>query len=96
MRIELRITDNMQAFHADPAIKQEFLARLQAHAQGGEIINRASVWNDGKGGPVGCMVHDTDLVVWQQRTGIPRAVGGALDVAASYLDEPDQAARFVL
>jgi hypothetical protein len=96
MRIEQRMTDTMQAFHADPAIKQEFLARLQVHAQAGEIINRASVWNDGKGGPVGCMVHDTDLSVWEQRTGIPKAVGSALDIAASYLDEPEQAARFVL
>jgi hypothetical protein len=86
----------MQAFHADPAIKQEFLDRLQAHAQAGEILNRASVWNDGKGGPVACMVHDTDLAVWQQRTGIPRAVGSALDIVASYLAEPEQAARFVL
>jgi hypothetical protein len=86
----------MQAFHADPGLKQEFLARLQAHAQAGEILNRASVWNDGKGGPVACMVHDTDLAVWQQRTGIPRAVGSALDILASYLAEPDQAARFVL
>jgi hypothetical protein len=96
MQIEQRMTDTMQAFHADPAIKLEFLARLQAHAQAGEILNRASVWNDGKGGPVACMIHDTDLAVWQQRTGIPRAVGSALDIAASYLDEPDQAARFVL
>jgi hypothetical protein len=96
MQIEPRMDDKMQAFHADPAIKQEFLARLQAHAQAGEIINRASVWSDGKGGPVACMVHDTDLAVWQQRTGIPKAVGSALDVAASYLDEPEQAARFVL
>jgi hypothetical protein len=90
------MTGTMQAFHADPALKQDFLARLQAHAQAGEIINRASVWKDGNGGPVACMVHDTDLAVWQQRTGIPKAVGSALDSAASYLDEPDQAARFVL
>jgi hypothetical protein len=86
----------MQAFHADPAIKQEFLDRLQAHAEAGEILNRASVWHDGKGGPVACMVHDTDLAIWQARTGIPRAVGGALDIAASYLDDPEQAARLVL
>jgi hypothetical protein len=96
MRLEQRQNDAMQAFHADPAIKQEFLTRLQAHAQAGEIINRANVWNDGKGGPVACMVHETDLAVWQERTGIPRAVGSALDIAASYLDEPEQAARFVL
>jgi hypothetical protein len=90
------MTDTMQAFHADPAIKQEFLDRLQAHAKAGEILNRASAWNDGKGGPVACMVHDTDLAVWQQRTGIPKAVGGALDIVASYLAEPEQAGRFVL
>jgi hypothetical protein len=90
------MNDTMQAFHGDPAIKQEFLDRLQAHAQAGEILNRASVWNDGKGGPVACMVHDTDLAIWQQRTGIPKAVGSALDIAASHLAEPEQAARFVL
>jgi hypothetical protein len=96
MRVVQMMDDRMQAFHADPALKQEFLSRLQAHAQAGEILNRANVWNDGKGGPLACMVHDTDLAVWQQRTGIPRAVGSALDIAASYLDEPEQAARFVL
>jgi hypothetical protein len=96
MRLAQRMEHSMQAFHADPAIKQEFLARLQAHAEAGEILNRASVWNDGKGGPVACMVHDTDLAVWEQHTGIPKAVGSALDVAASYLDQPEQAARFVL
>jgi hypothetical protein len=96
MRIEPRMDDKMQAFHADPAIKQEYLARLQAHAQAGEIINRANVWHGGKGGPVACMIHDTDLSAWQQRTGIPKALGSALDSAASYLDEPEQAARFVL
>ena len=96
MRLEQRMTDGLQAFHADPAIKQEFLTRLQVHARAGEILNRASVWNDGKGGPVACMVHDTDLAVWQERTGIPRAVGSALDIVASYLAEPEQAARFVL
>ena len=96
MRLEQSIGDAMQAFHADPAIKQEFLARLQAHAEAGEIINRANVWHDGKGGPVACMVHDTDLAVWQQRTGIPKAVGSALDIVASYLDDPEQAARLVL
>jgi hypothetical protein len=96
MRLGQRLTDKMHAFHDDPALKQELLARLQAHAQAGEILNRANVWHDGKGGPVACMVHDTDLAVWQQRTGVPRAVGSALDVAASYLDEPEQAARFVL
>jgi hypothetical protein len=91
-----RMNDTMQAFHADPAIKQEFLDRLHVHAEAGAILNRASVWNDGKGGPVACMVHDTDLAVWQQRTGIPKAVGSALDIVASYLAEPEQAARFVL
>jgi hypothetical protein len=96
MRLEQGVDDHMQAFHADPAIKLAFLARLQAHAQAGEIINRANVWSDGKGGPVACMVHDTDLAVWQERTGVPKAVGSALDIAASYLDEPEQAARFVL
>jgi hypothetical protein len=96
MRIGRPMTGKMQAFHADPALKQEFLDRLNAHAQAGEIVNRANVWSDGKGGPVACMVHDTDLAVWQQRTGIPRSVGSALDSAASYLDEPEQAARFVL
>jgi hypothetical protein len=96
MRLAQRMEHAMQAFHADPALKQELLTRLQAHAEAGEILNRANVWHDGKGGPVACMVHDTDLSVWQQRTGIPKAVGSALDTVASYLAEPEQAARFVL
>jgi hypothetical protein len=82
------------AFHADPALKREMLARLKTHALRGEVINAANVWKDGKGGPVSCMVHDTDFAVWQERTGIPKAVGAALDVVASYMDGPDQAADF--
>jgi hypothetical protein len=96
MRIGQGMDRTMQAFHADPAVKLEILTRLKLHAECGEIINRANAWNDGKGGAVGCMVHDSDLAVWQERTGIPKAVGSALDVASSYLDEPEQAARFVL
>jgi hypothetical protein len=96
MMIELRKEHNMQAFHADPAIKQQLLAQLKAHAQAGEILNRANAWQDGKGGPVACLVHDTDLVVWQERTGMPKAVGAALDAAASHLAEPAQAAQFAL
>jgi hypothetical protein len=87
---------DMRAFHADPALKQEILARLKTHAQAGEILNCAHVWDDGKGGPVACMVHDTDLAVWQQRCGIPKAVGSALDLAASHLDGPEQAAGFAI
>jgi hypothetical protein len=96
MRIEQRISDTMRAFHADPAIRLELLTRLEAHAQAGEIVNRANFWQDGKGGPVACLVHDTSLVVWQERTGIPRAVGNALDMVASNLDGPERAARFAL
>jgi len=96
MRIEQRMEHDMRAFHADPALKQEILAQLKTHAQAGEILNRAHVWNDGKGGPVACMIHDTDLAVWQERTGTPKAVGSALDLAASYLDGPDQAAGFAI
>jgi hypothetical protein len=90
------MTDSMQAFHGEPGLKQDFLDRLQAHAQAGEILNRVHVWDNGRGSPVACMIHDTDLAVWQERTGIPKAVGCALDVVASYLAEPEQVARFVL
>jgi hypothetical protein len=96
MRIEQRMEHEMRAFHADPALKQEILTQLKTHAQAGEILNRAHVWNDGKGGPVACMIHDTDLAMWQERTGTPKAVGSALDLAASYLDGPDQAAAFAI
>jgi hypothetical protein len=89
-------SDVVQAFHNDPALKQEFISRLSGHAQAGELLNAASSWKDGKGSPVACMVHDTNLIVWQGQTGIPKAVGNALDTAAALFDRPAKAAQFTL
>jgi hypothetical protein len=86
----------MQAFHNDPMVKTQLLDRLKRCAETGAILNAAHVWKDGKGSPVACMVDAADLALWQQRTGIPKAVGSALDTAASVLDTPEQAARFTL
>src|SRR5450756_39182 len=91
-----RQDETMQTFHNDPAIKQEFLSRLSSHSAAGGILNAANVWKDGKGSPAACMVGAIDLALWQQRTGMPKSVGIALDVAASLLEAPEQAARFTL
>jgi len=86
----------MQAFHGDTAAKSHLLDRLRVYAEAGAIINADNVWKDGKGSPVGCVVESTDLGLWPQRTGMPKALGCALDHVAKNLGSPRNAGLFVV
>jgi hypothetical protein len=86
----------MQAFHNDPAVKSRLVERLKAYAEAGAIINAEHVWKDGKGSPMGCVVHDAGLALWPQRTGMPKAFGAAIDAVAKYLGSPENAGWFAV
>jgi hypothetical protein len=87
---------NMQAFHNDPAVKSLHVDRLKAYAEAGAIINAENVWKDGKGSPSGCVVHDGGLALWPERTGMPKALGAAIDAVAKNLGSPENAGRFAV
>ena len=59
------------AYHNDPAIKAEYLARVKAHAEADEI-KHGFYWEGGKGCAVGCTIHGADHVRYETELGIPR------------------------
>jgi hypothetical protein len=84
----------MRSFHNDPALKAGVVRRLQAHAAAGDVLNAPTHWRDGKGSPAACMVDDGSLVKWQERLGIPKAIGSLVDTIAMYSVTPEGAAQF--
>lgn len=58
------------AFHNDPAIKQKYLARVQAHAQADEIV-QGKYWENGKGCAVGCTIHSDRHADFAVELGLP-------------------------
>jgi hypothetical protein len=86
----------MQAFHNDAAVKSRLVDRLKADAEAGAIINAENVWKGGKGSPSGCVVQGEGLTLWPERTGLPKALGAALDALAKHLGSPENAGRFTV
>ena len=64
---------SMKAFLGDPAIKQQYLARLRAHAQADELIH-GTYWEHGKGCAVGCTVHSSNHTAYETELGIPEVL----------------------
>jgi len=60
----------MQAFHNNPAIKEEYLARVRAHAAADEII-KGRYWEGGRGCAVGCTIHSSNHLDYENLLGIP-------------------------
>ncbi len=58
------------AYHNDPAVKEKYLARVQAHAAADEIIH-GMYWQHGRGCAVGCTVHSGDHSAYERELGIP-------------------------
>src|SRR3954465_7419950 len=61
------------AFHGNPTIKEEYLARVIAHRDADEIIH-GTYWEDGKGCAVGCTVHSGEHFAYVRELGIPVAL----------------------
>jgi hypothetical protein len=60
----------MRAYHNDPTIKEEYLARVMAHRLADEII-KGTYWQDGKGCAVGCTIHSNNHNAYETELGIP-------------------------
>lgn len=61
----------MKAFHNDPKIKEEYLARVRAHKAADQIIH-GQYWQHGKGCAVGCTIHGDEHYRYENELGIPR------------------------
>ena len=63
----------MIAFHGNPKIKAEYLARVRAHRKADQLI-KGQYWEDGKGCAVGCTIHGSDHGRYETELGIPRVL----------------------
>lgn len=63
----------MLAFHNDQAIKQKYIARVQAHQEADEII-KGKYWEKGKGCAVGCTIHSSAHASYETELGIPHVI----------------------
>jgi hypothetical protein len=80
----------MLAYHADPAIKTRYLARVEGHAAADEIV-KGQYWEAGKGCAVGCTIHGTSHENFEQELGIPQMLAWLEDVIFEGL--PNRAAK---
>ena len=81
----------MRAYHGDPAIKAEYLARVAAHRAADELLQGYAYWRDGKGCAVGCTIHSDDHARYETALGIPRMLACLEDAIFEGL--PQAAAR---
>jgi hypothetical protein len=69
----------MLSFHGDPAIKQKYIDRVQAHADADELI-RGIGWKHGKGCAIGCTLEAYDHSRYPIELGIPEWAARLEDV----------------
>jgi hypothetical protein len=79
----------MLAFHSDPALKEEYLARVEAHRRADEIVQGYGYWIGGKGCGVGCTIHGQDHSRYETELGIPSALARLEDAIFEGLPNPD-------
>ena len=60
----------MQAFHADPAVKAKYVARLRAHRAAEELV-QGQGFKNGKGCAVGCTLDNYDHARYPTELGLP-------------------------
>lgn len=70
----------MRAYYGDPTIKEKYLARVAAHRAAGELLQGYGYWRDGKGCAVGCTIHSSDVVVYEDELYIPQILASFKDV----------------
>lgn len=68
------MADKILAYHGDPAVKAKYLMRVRAHAAADEIIHD-TYWQNGKGCAVGCTLHSSNHMGYEDELGIPVALG---------------------
>jgi len=69
----------MQAYHDKQEIKEEYLARVRAHAATDEII-KGQYWENGRGCAVGCTIHSGNHQDYETLLGIPITLAYLEDV----------------
>jgi hypothetical protein len=60
----------MISFHGNQEIKDQYLARVRAHAAADEII-KGFYWENGKGCAIGCTIHSSNHKDYETELGIP-------------------------
>ena len=60
----------MRAFHNDPAVRQKYLDRVEAHRKADELVH-GQYWTGGRGCAVGCTIHSSDHRQYEAELGIP-------------------------
>ncbi|MGN6347059.1 MAG: hypothetical protein ACTHME_05090 [Candidatus Nitrosocosmicus sp.] len=60
----------MLAFHNDESIKNKYIQRLIEHYKADEII-KGIYWENGKGCAVGCTIHSSSHIKYEEELGIP-------------------------
>ncbi len=68
----------LRAFHGDPKIKAQYLARVRAHAKADELIHGV-YWERGKGCAIGCTIHSSQHVKYETELGIPQMIANLED-----------------
>lgn len=69
----------MLSYHADPAVKAAYLARVTAHAAADEIV-KGRYWEGGKGCAVGCTIHGDTHRDYERELGVPQMLAWLEDV----------------
>lgn len=82
------MTATMIAFHGDPQIKKEYLARVRAHRRADELV-KGRYWENGKGCAVGCTIHGSYHSSYEEELGIPEQIAWLEDVIFEGLPNED-------
>lgn len=69
----MQFTTELRAFHGTAETKNDYLARVRAHAAADEIV-QGVYWERGRGCAVGCTVHSSDHAAYERELGIPRLI----------------------
>jgi hypothetical protein len=88
----------LRAFHGDPAVKAKYAARMQAHLDADELVQRIG-WDQrtGNGCFVGCTLHRYDHALFPAELGLPMwlaRLADALHEGMTLADARRFAARF--
>ena len=72
---------NLISYHNDPALKAEYVARMQAHIAADELVRGVGWESNGhtRGCAVGCTLNDYDHAAFEPRLGIPEWAAWLLD-----------------
>ncbi len=81
------------AFHGDPAIKADALARLRRHVAAGSFVYFPA-WEDGKANVIGAVVEADDTPAYAERLGYPAALAAALPMFVNAFRPLEEAAGF--